>query len=115
MTVIINGCVEVSAENRDKALAEAADLMAETRNQKGCNHYVWSADPTSPTRIYVYENWDSSEDLCAHLAGPYYMKMLAHMGSYDVYNVEVSKCRPEIEEPVYDPEGKPRGDFFTES
>lgn len=113
MTVIINGSVEVAAEVRDKALAEAADLMAETRSQKGCNHYVWSADPTSPTRIYVYENWDSSEDLCAHLAGSYYAKMLAHMGNYEVYNTVVSKFRIDHEEPVYDPEGKPRGDFFT--
>lgn len=114
MTVLIAGTVEIDAENRDKALAECAELMAETRRQPGCRHYVWSADPTSDTRIYVYEDWESSEHLCAHLAGPYYANMLAHMGSYGVYNTVVSKYRPAIEEPVYDPEGKPRGDFFTE-
>ncbi len=113
MTVLINGCVELAAEHRDKALAESADLVAETRTQKGCNHYVWSADPTSDTRVYVYENWESSEDLAAHLAGPYYANMLALLGGYGVYNTEVSKFRIDLEEPVYDPEGVPRADFFT--
>ena len=113
MTVLISGTVELDAADRDKALAEAADLMAKTRNQKGCKHYVWSADPTSDTRIYVFENWESSEDLCTHLAGPYSAQMLALLGSYDVRNTVVSKFKVALEEPVYDPEGKPRGDFFT--
>ncbi|MFK8050876.1 MAG: putative quinol monooxygenase [Halioglobus sp.] len=113
MTILIAGTVEIIAANRDKALAEAADLMAETRTQKGCKHYVWSADPTSDTRIYVFEEWDSTEDLAAHLAGPFYMNMLGLLGGYDVHNTEVSKFKIAHEEPVYDPEGKPRADFFT--
>ena len=91
----------------------AAFLVAETRTQKGCKHCVWSADPTSDTRVYVYENWDSVEDLAAHLAGPYYANMLASLGKYGVYDTEVSKFRIDHEEPVYDPEGRPRADFFT--
>jgi len=114
MTVLINGSVHLPAGDREKALAETADLVAETRNQQGCKHYVWTADPTSDTRVYVYENWDSVEDLAAHLAGPYYANMLAAMGKYGVHDVEVSKFKVALEEPVYDPEGKPRADFFTE-
>lgn len=113
MTILIAGTVEIDADNRDRALAEAAPLIAETRSQKGCVHYVWSADPTSDTRIYVYEYWTSTEDLAAHLAGPYYASMLQQLGSFGVYNTEVSKFRIDHEEPVYDPEGKPRADFFT--
>ncbi|MGK0501068.1 MAG: quinol monooxygenase YgiN [Oceanicoccus sp.] len=113
MTILIAGTVDISADNRDKALAQAADLITETRAQKGCKHYVWSADPCSDTRIYVYENWDNTADLTAHLAGPYYAKMLGLLGGYGVYNTEVSKFRIDHEEPVYDPEGKPRADFFT--
>lgn len=113
MTILIAGTVEMSTENRDRALADAAALMADTRSQPGCVHYVWSADPTSPTRIYVYEYWDSTEDLAAHLAGPYYAQMLALLGKYGAENAEVSKFRIDLEEPVYDPEGTPRADFFT--
>jgi quinol monooxygenase YgiN len=114
MTVIITGTVHIAAGDREKALAETADLVAETRSQQGCQHYVWSADPTSDTRIYVYEKWDSVEDLAAHLAGSYYANMLAGLGKYGVYDTDVSKYRIAHEEPVYDPEGRPRADFFTE-
>ena len=70
MTVLIAGTVQIPAGDREKALAESAGLVAETRTQQGCLHYVWSADPTSTTRVYVYENWASVDDLAAHLAGP---------------------------------------------
>ncbi len=113
MTILIAGTVDITGGDRAKALADATALMAETRSQKGCNHYVWAADPTSDTRVYVYENWESTEDLAAHLAGPYYANMLGLLGAYDVQNTEVSKFRIDHEEPVYDPEGRPRADFFT--
>lgn len=114
MTVLINGFIHLPAGERANALAETADLVAETRAQRGCNHYVWSADPTSDTRVYVYENWDSVEDLAAHLAGPYYQNMLTSLGKYGVSDTQVSKFKVALEEPVYDDEGRPRADFFTE-
>ncbi len=113
MTVLIAGTVDIMDGNRDKALTEAAGLIGETRSQPGCQHYVWSADPTSDTRVYVYEYWDSSDDLAAHLAGPYYAQMLGLLGQYRTENTQVSKFRVDLEEPVYDPEGRPRADFFT--
>ena len=113
MTILIAGTVEMSPQDRDNALADAATLMAETRSQQGCVDYVWSADPTSDKRIYVFENWETTEDLAAHLTGPYYSRMLALLGKYEALNAQVSKFRVDLEEPVYDPEGKPRADFFT--
>ena len=97
----------------EKALAAATDLIAETRSQQGCKHYVWSADPTSETRVYVYEYWESEADLAAHLAGPYYAGMLGILGAHKIENTDVSKFRIDLEEPVYDPDGRPRADFFT--
>ena len=114
MTTLIAGTVDIPGGKREEALAAAADLIAETRSQKGCKHYVWSADPASDTRVYVYEYWESTEDLAAHLAGPYYAGMLGLLSGYNIENTEVSKFRIDHEEPVYDPEGKPRADFFTE-
>ena len=114
MTVLIAGTVDIAAPGRDRALAESAELQAQTREQQGCLHYVWSADPASQTRVYVYENWACTEDLAAHLAGPCYAQMLALLGAYEVSNTQVSKFKVALEEPVYDPEGRPRADFFTE-
>ena len=114
MTVLIAGTIEIAADRRANALSESASLVAETRSQPGCVHYVWSADPTSATRVYVYENWASVEHLAAHLAGPYYQKMLGLLGGYNISNIQISKFKVALEEPVYDPQGKPRADFFTE-
>ncbi|MEH6516753.1 MAG: putative quinol monooxygenase [Halioglobus sp.] len=114
MPTIVAGSVEISAENRDRALSEAAQLMSDTRSEKGCRHYVWSADPTSETRIYIYEYWDNTEDFAVHLSSPYYSKMLAHMGSFAVHNVEVNKYSIDRQQPVYDPQGKARADFFDD-
>ncbi len=113
MTILVAGCIDIPDNKREEALAEAASLMADTRSQEGCEHYVWAADPTSDTKVYVYENWTSVEALAAHLAGPYYMGMLGILGKYNIQNVEVSRFRIDLEEPVYDPEGRPRADFFT--
>ena len=114
MTVLIAGTLEFPGGNRDQALTETAKLVAETRAQKGCLHYVWAADPTSSTRTYVFEKWASVEDLAAHLAGSFYQTMLGSLGTYGVADVEVSKYKIALEEPVYDPQGRPRADFFTE-
>ena len=113
MTVLVAGTIDIPDNQRDQALADAATLMADTRSQQGCEHYVWAADPTSDTRVYVFENWASSDALAAHLAGPFYAGMLGLLGKYNVQNAEVSKFRIDLEEPVYDPEGQPRADFFT--
>jgi quinol monooxygenase YgiN len=113
MTVLIAGTLHLPVGDREKALAETADLVVETRTQPGCLHYVWSADPTSPTRVYVFEKWASVDELAAHLAGPYYRNMLAALGKYGVTDTEVSKYQIALEEPVYDPQGRPRADFFT--
>ncbi len=113
MTVIIAGTLHFPAANREKALTETAELVVETRTQQGCQHYVWAADPTSDSRVYVFEKWASVEDLAAHLAGPFYQTMLASLGKYGVTDVEVSKYKIALEEPVYDPQGNPRADFFT--
>lgn len=113
MTVLIAGTVDIPDGKRERALVDAAALIVETREQRGCRHYVWCADPTSDTRVYVYENWASVEDLSAHLAGPCYARMLGILGSYRVENAQVAKYRVDLEEPVYDPEGRPRADFFS--
>ncbi len=113
MTVLINGYVDFAPGVEQQALGEAAELMAETRSQHGCRAYVWSADPTTPGRVWVYENWESVDDLAAHLTGRYYAEMLALLGKYEIAGMEILKYRIDHAEPVYDPEGNPRADFFS--
>ena len=87
--------------------------MKATRAQQGCLDYVWSADPLVEARIYVFERWETTEDLAAHFAGPHYLAMRDTVAAHGIRGVGVSKYAIERSEPVYDPTGTPRADFFT--
>ncbi|MDG1311639.1 MAG: antibiotic biosynthesis monooxygenase [Porticoccaceae bacterium] len=112
MTVLINGIVNFKPEDAIKVLPETAQLMADTRLQKGCRHYVWSLDPAVPGRVYVHENWESVEDLRAHLASHFYSDMLAILYNYEILDTDILKYSVDHSEPVYDETGTPRADFF---
>ncbi|MDJ0851985.1 MAG: putative quinol monooxygenase [Myxococcota bacterium] len=112
--IIIAGSVDVDPEKRDAAVVAAAPLLEPTREQDGCIAYVWCADPTEKGRIWVYERWRDEPSLAAHLAGPHYRGMLATIGAHGLRGVDVAKHRVALSEPVYDDQGKPRADFFTE-
>ncbi len=113
MTIIINGTVDLDPAAAEKALVQATQLMADTRSQQGCRAYVWSLDPTTPGRVYVYENWATEEDFAAHLAGHYYSDMLKIWGQYELKATDILKYRIEAAGPIYDETGVPRADFFS--
>ena len=112
--IIIAGTVDVDPARRDEALVAGRPHMESTRSQKGCLDYNWSADGLVPGRIYVYERWETQDDLAAHLSGPYYLAMRDTIAAHGLRGADVFKCRPAIAEPVYDEKGVPRADFFTE-
>lgn len=111
--IIVAGTVELDPAQRDAALRAASPLFNATRAQPGCLDCVWCADPSIPSRVYVYERWQDTPALAAHLAGPCYRGMLEVLGRHGLRSADVAKHRIEKSEPVYDPKGKPRADFFT--
>lgn len=111
--IIVAGVVEFDPAQREAALRAASELFAATRAQPGCLDYVWCADPSSESRVYVYERWSDTASLAAHLAGACYRGMLALLGRHGLRAADVAKYRIDKSEPVYDPAGKPRADFFT--
>ena len=112
--ILIAGTVDVDPDRRDATLLAGQPHMEATRAQKGCMDYVWSADALVPGRIYVYERWESQEALQAHFDGPHYLAMRDTIAAHGLRAADVLKYRPEKSEPVYDPTGTPRADFFTE-
>ena len=71
-----------------------------TRAQAGCLDYVWCADPSSESRVYVYERWSDTPSFAAHLAGPCYRDMLAVLGSHGLRRASVAKYRIDRSEPA---------------
>ncbi len=113
--ILVAGKVRVDPAKRDETLTSGAELMRRTREQRGCLDYVWSADPTDPARIYVFERWASRDDFAAHLAGEFYRQMRDHIGAAGLTEAEALKYRIAQLEPVYDESGVPRADFVRSS
>ncbi|HWA63294.1 MAG TPA: antibiotic biosynthesis monooxygenase [Caulobacteraceae bacterium] len=113
MRIVISGEVDVAPEVRDEALKGAYDLIQAALAEPGCVHYAWTADLSRPGRIHVFEEWDSEANLAAHLAGKPYQGMLAHLSTAGIQMAVTRKYRVDHVEPVYDPQGRPRADFFT--
>lgn len=111
--ILVAGTVDVAPDVRDKALTDARPLIEAALAEPGCRAYAWTADLSVPGRICVFEEWDDEASLIAHLAAEPYRNMLAHLSGVGILGAETRKFRIDLAEPVYDPEGKPRGDFFT--
>jgi quinol monooxygenase YgiN len=113
MPVVISGEIDVAPEAREKALLDAQPLIAAALAERGCVHYAWTADLAKPGRIHVFEEWAAEADLAAHLGAEPYIKMAGHLAAVGILAAVTRKYRVDLIEPVYDPNGKPRADFFT--
>lgn len=113
MIVVISGEIEFPPENREAALAGAKDLIDMALAEKGCRHYAWSADPHYPGRVHVFEEWETAEDLQAHLTAPPYTGMVAYLGQFSIQGATTRKYRCDLSEPVYGPDGVATATFLT--
>ncbi len=111
--VVISGEIDVNPPKRQAAILDAQPLIAAALAEQGCVHYAWTEDPAKPGRIHVFEEWDTEADLIAHLAAAPYRDMAGHLAATGILSAVTRKYRVDLVEPVYDPDGKPRGDFFT--
>lgn len=111
--IIIAGTVDIDPARREDALEAAKPLMALTRSMPGCLDYVWSADPMVDGRLYVFERWVSREALEGHFASAHFIDMRNTIAAHGLTGIDVAKMRVDLSEPVYDPQGQPRADFFT--
>jgi quinol monooxygenase YgiN len=66
--VIVAGTLEVDPDQREAFLAGRIDAMRASRAEPGCLEYTFSADPTDPGRVMLFERWASQQDLDTHLA-----------------------------------------------
>jgi quinol monooxygenase YgiN len=113
MRIVIAGAVDVAPEKRELTLKDARPLIEAALAEHGCVEYSWTAELSIPGRIRVFEEWESEADLAVHLAGQPYRGMLAHLSGVGILKAFTQKYRVDLIEPVYDPEGRPRADFFT--
>jgi quinol monooxygenase YgiN len=63
--LIIAGHATVAEADRDAYVAAHHDLVERCRRASGCLDVVIAADPLDPSRVNIYERWESQEALDA--------------------------------------------------
>ena len=66
--LIVGGFFEVEPAERDAFVASRLEGMRKSRTEQGCLEYTVAADPLEPSRVLLFERWESQEALDAHLA-----------------------------------------------
>lgn len=119
MTVIIAGCLDLEDPSQMKEMLISARPHIEgALQEEGCIEYAWTEDHLNPGRVYVYEEWASSDALENHLRSHWYADMRAHLGQHPMKTTRrrvTKKYLVDLEEPVYDETGVARGHFSTDN
>jgi len=100
---------------RDEALIKGKELIEGAYTEKGCIHYLWTADLNHPGRVVVYEEWECADDLEAHLKGEWYRNMFGHLAQFNIVSAEIHKFRVDRKEPVYGEDGIATAYFTDEN
>jgi quinol monooxygenase YgiN len=57
--VIVAGYLVVEPSRRENYLTECRDVVRQAHQTPGCLDYAISADPLDPSRIDIFERWES--------------------------------------------------------
>jgi quinol monooxygenase YgiN len=88
--LIIAGHLVVGRNERDAYVAECVQVVEAARTAPGCLDFSITVDSVDPTRIRVYERWESEADLLAFRgSGPSDAQQTAILDA-DVKRYEIS-------------------------
>ncbi len=97
--LIIAGSITFDPAHTETAKAAAAEMMAATLQEEGCQDYSFSIDMADEATIRVFEIWDSAEHLAAHFQTEHmkvYREKIAGIGisGRSLAKYEVSSSEP---------------------
>lgn len=89
--LVIAGRISIDPAKREAAIAAAVDMMEQTRKEKGCISYTFSADLSDPGEFRIFEEWEDAQALGAHMKSPHMAKFQAAMGGFGVRGVKLQR------------------------
>jgi len=89
--LLIAGEFEIDPGRRAQAIAAATRMMTETRRERGCHTYVFTADLVDPGCFRIFEEWESQAALDAHFASPHMAEFQQVMAGLGVRRADVRK------------------------
>ena len=92
--VIVAGWFSVAPEDRDKFVDGHEDLIRRARKAPGCLDLAISGDPVDPSRVNMFELWESDDALNAWRAVANPPAQFTEILGGDVQKHEISKSGP---------------------
>jgi quinol monooxygenase YgiN len=97
--LIVAGNITVDPADVDRLRQAAADMMAATRQEKGCIEYVFSVSMADPGTVQIYEIWETGDDLEAHFKAPHMATFQAALADLtitgrDLHRYEIASSQP---------------------
>jgi len=89
--LVIAGRITLDPKNREKAIAAAIEMMAETRKEPGCKTYLFTAELEDPGAFRIFEEWESDDALHAHFQAPHMKRFQAAIGGLGITGMSVQK------------------------
>ncbi len=82
----------------------AKSIVGPSRAEKGCNFYSFARDIEDDAVVWISEEWDSQDDLNAHLRAPHIAAFLANIADIEIAGEESRQYEVSSVGPVVFPE-----------
>jgi quinol monooxygenase YgiN len=95
--IVVSGIMAFDRASHDRVVALTRTLARETLKEPGCRTYGFWADPDTPGRFRIFEEWDSQEALTAHFAAPHFAAFGAAIADLGLITMDVHRyIDPEV-------------------
>lgn len=78
--IIMAVSAPIKPEHRDEMIQAAITVQDATRKESGCITYTFHTEVADPNKFFVYEVWESSEALDAHMKQEHTRTFLEKVG-----------------------------------
>ena len=89
--LVVAGRIRLDPAKRAVAIAAARELMRDTRKEKGCISYTFSADVEDEGLFHVFEEWESPAALAAHFQAPHMLSFQKAAAGFGVKEMKIQR------------------------
>ncbi len=89
--IVVAGEMVIEAGDVDAVVPAALEMMRASNAEAGCRHYRFYADLEHAGAFHVYEEWDSLDDLQAHVDSPHMAIWRAALAKVTVVSRDIKR------------------------
>ena len=98
--LIVAGTIEIDPSDAAVLAPAAATMMEATLTEPGCVEYVFSISVADPSKVQIFEVWQSGEDLAAHFEMPHMADFQAALKNVTITGRDINRYEVASSEPM---------------